>query len=251
VARDHGPQRRYFFRHRPNARFGELELVDHADNQVRRAAAKIKFLNLMHNPLHVSYGGKPLAEAKRALLLVHGRGGVAEKMLALASEIQAADYAWIAPQATQNTWYPLGFMGDEKANGPWLAAALASLDAQVDHVLAAGIPVEQLWILGFSQGACLTLEFAARRAQRFGGLISLTGGLIGQTLHPENYMGDFAATPIYISAGDLDPHVPLERAEASAKLLREMNAEVDLQVFPGRPHTISEVEMRRVMEMLR
>ncbi len=205
----------------------------------------------MHNPNNVRHGGKPLAEADRALLLLHGRGGTAENMLDLAGELNIPDFALVAPQATNNTWYPYSFMAPEAENQPWLGSAVAVVKEQLEAIEAAGIAADKIWVLGFSQGACLTLESVARHTKRYGGVIALTGGLIGQQLDVSKYKGGkFGGTPIYISAGDFDPHVPLLRAQWSERILRDLGATVELQVFAGRPHTIAPKEMEKAKTYL-
>ena len=182
--------------------------------------------------------GKDLSTADRALILVHGRGASAEDILSLADELPVRDYAWLAPQAARNSWYPYSFLAPPAQNQPWLGSALDVLAAVVEEVMAAGIGKERIYFAGFSQGACLTLEFAARNAARYGGVAAFTGGLIGDRIYKENYKGDFAGTPFFIGTGNPDPHVPLERVNATVALLRGMGAGVTEKVYPGRPHTI-------------
>ncbi|HET6252600.1 MAG TPA: dienelactone hydrolase family protein [Puia sp.] len=189
--------------------------------------------------------GTDLAAAERALILVHGRGATAEDILTLADYLPVRDYALLAPQAMGHSWYPYSFLEPPVRNQPWLGSALELLAGVVEDVLAAGIGRERIFLAGFSQGACLTLEFAARNAARYGGVAAWTGGLIGDRIYTENYKGDFAGTPVFIGTGDRDPHVPVERVRATAALLREMGAEVTEKVYPGRPHTIVADELEQ------
>jgi len=182
--------------------------------------------------------GKDLAAADRALILVHGRGATAEDILSLAAHLPVEEYALLAPQATGHSWYPYSLLEPPVRNQPWLGSALDVLAAAVEEVMAAGIRRERVFFAGFSQGACLTLEFVARHAARYGGVAAFTGGLIGDRIYEENYKGDFEATPFFIGTGDRDPHVPVERVHATAALLRGMGAVVTEKVYPGRPHTI-------------
>ena len=182
--------------------------------------------------------GKPLATADRALIMVHGRGASAEDILSLAGHLPVKDYALLAPEATGHSWYPYSFLAPPAQNQPWLGSALDLLGAVVDDVVAAGIGKEKIFFLGFSQGACLTLEFAARKAERYGGVAAFTGGLIGDKIYMENYKGNFGGMPVFIGTGDHDPHVPLQRVQATTALLRGMHADVTERVYPGRPHTI-------------
>ena len=182
--------------------------------------------------------GQSLAAADRALIMVHGRGGSAEDILSLADHLPVQDYALLAPEATGHSWYPYSFLAPPAQNQPWLGSALDLLGTVVDDIVAAGIAKEKIFFLGFSQGACLTLEFAARKAARYGGVAAFTGGLIGDKVYTENYKGDFGGMPVFIGTGDHDPHVPLQRVEATTSLLRGMHADVTERVYPGRPHTI-------------
>jgi phospholipase/carboxylesterase len=187
---------------------------------------------------NIIVAGKTLATADRALIMVHGRGASAEDILSLADHLPVKDYALLAPEATGHSWYPYSFLAPPAQNQPWLGSALDLLGAVVDDVVAAGIGKEKIFFLGFSQGACLTLEFAARNAARYGGVAAFTGGLIGDKIYTENYKGDFGGMPVFIGTGDHDPHVPLQRVEASVAMLRQMHADVTERVYPGRPHTI-------------
>jgi phospholipase/carboxylesterase len=189
--------------------------------------------------------GKDLAAADRALILVHGRGGSAADILSLAEYLPVDGFALLAPQAAGHSWYPYSFLEPPVRNQPWLGSALEVLASLVQEVEAAGIGRERIYLAGFSQGACLTLEFVARNASHYGGVAAFTGGLIGDRIYAENYKGDFAGTPFFIGTGDRDPHVPLERVDATVRLLRGMGAEVTEKVYPGRPHTIVADELEQ------
>lgn len=189
--------------------------------------------------------GKELEQAKKALIMIHGRGGSAEDILSLSGHLEVKDYALLAPQATNHTWYPLSFLAPPKSNEPGLSTALKVIGELVDDIVKAGISKENIYFLGFSQGACLTLEFVTRNAARYGGIVAFTGGLIGDKIYPENYKGDFAQTPIFIGTSNPDPHVPVERVYASVNILRNMNAAVTEKVYDNMGHTISmnEIEL--------
>jgi phospholipase/carboxylesterase len=193
--------------------------------------------------------GTPLAQAKGALVLLHGRGGTARNIISLASEFNITDLAIVAPQATNQSWYPYSFMAPVEENQPALDSALEVIGQAVEDIIAAGIPTDKIYFAGFSQGACLTLEYIARNAQHFGGVVAFTGGLIGEKLELSNYKGDFANTPILITTGDPDPHVPLSRVEESVLVLKNLGAEVTLKVFKDRPHTIlhEEIELANLL----
>lgn len=187
--------------------------------------------------------GRPLGTAPKALILLHGRGGSAADILSLATHLHVADFALLAPQAPGNSWYPHSFLVPPAQNEPYLSAALAAVGQAVDEVQRHGIAPENLYFGGFSQGACLTLEYVARHAARYGGVVAFTGGLIGDRVYLENYAGDFASTPIFIGTSDPDFHVPVERVRASTALLTSLGATVTEKVYPNLGHTISREEI--------
>ncbi len=188
--------------------------------------------------------GKPLSEAKKALILLHGRGADANDILSLSAHFNVKEYALIAPQATNHTWYPFSFMMPPAQNEPWLSSALLLLQEQVADLNKAGIASENIYFAGFSQGACLTLEFVARNATKYGGVAAFTGGVIGDKIYAENYQGDFKNTPVFIGTSDPDPHVPVERVHATANILKSMNAAVTEKIYPNMGHTINEDEIK-------
>ncbi|WP_158826138.1 alpha/beta hydrolase [Mucilaginibacter lacusdianchii] len=190
------------------------------------------------------------SQAKAALILLHGRGGTAQNILSLANELEINSFALYAPQASNQSWYPYSFMAPDKQNQPALNSALDIIYEVVEQVKADGIPADKIYFLGFSQGACLTLEYIARNAQRYGGVIAFTGGLIGETLVPTNYTGNFGETPILITTGNPDAHVPLSRVEESVAVLQEQGATVTLKVYSGRPHTITMQEIELAKQLL-
>jgi len=188
--------------------------------------------------------GAPIGQAKKAIIMIHGRGASANSILSLADHrALPADMAIFAPQATQPSWYPHSFMAPVENNEPALSSALALINELVDDITKQGIDKKDVYFMGFSQGACLTLEYVARHGEQYGGVIAFTGGLIGQDLVTSNYSGDFAGTPISITTGDPDPHVPVSRVEETVAQLKKMNADVLLKIFKGRPHTINQQEL--------
>ncbi|MGV3763478.1 alpha/beta hydrolase [Parapedobacter sp.] len=183
--------------------------------------------------------GKSAAHASKAVVLLHGRGSSAPGILSLARHLQLDEALLLAPQATNNSWYPYSFLAPVADNQPALDSALALVDDAVAEATRAGIPTHAVYLVGFSQGACLALEYVARHAQPYGGVVAFTGGLIGESLNFGNYTGDFEGTPILITSGDNDPHVPLHRIEESATVLRDLGAAVITEIYPGKPHSIS------------
>lgn len=199
---------------------------------------------------NIQTAGKSLKEAKKVLIMIHGRGGDARDILSLASHFKVEVFALMAPEATNNTWYPNSFLAPTEQNEPWLSSALDLLQETVDEVLEQGISSESIYFMGFSQGACLTLEFVTRNAKKFGGVAAFTGGLIGQHIDESNYSGDFGGTPIFIGTGNPDSHVPVSRVNESVKILEKMNAKVNLEIYDGRPHTISQDEIEQANTLI-
>jgi phospholipase/carboxylesterase len=187
--------------------------------------------------------GQPLGTATKALILLHGRGGSAADILSLAAHLHVADFALLAPQAPGNTWYPHSFLAPLAQNEPALSAALTSVAQAVATAQQHGIGPGNLYFLGFSQGACLTLEYVARHAARYGGVVAFTGGLIGDQVYLENYGGDFGGTPMFLGTSDPDFHVPVERVRASTALLTSLGAQVTEKVYPNMGHTTTQEEI--------
>jgi phospholipase/carboxylesterase len=194
--------------------------------------------------------GKELSVTTRVLIMLHGRGGSAEDILSLSSHLDVKDYSLMAPQATNNTWYPFSFTAPPSQNEPWLSSALALLKELTDDLNTKGIPSENIYFAGFSQGACLTLEFAGRNAKRWGGVVAFTGGLIGDRIYNENYTGDFQGTPVFIGTGNPDPHVPVERVYATTNILKNMNASVTEKVYNNMGHTINQDEIENANKLV-
>ena len=189
--------------------------------------------------------GKELDAAGKVLIMLHGRGGSAKDILSLASSLNVKDFTLLAPQATNNTWYPYSFLMAPSENEPWLSSALNLLKEILNDLHSKGVASENIYFMGFSQGACLTLEFIARNADKYGGIAAFTGGLIGDKIYRENYRGDFQNTPIFIGTSNPDPHVPVERVYATTNILKDMNAAVTEKVYNNLGHTINldEIEL--------
>jgi predicted esterase len=194
--------------------------------------------------------GEPLEQASAAVVMLHGRGASAEDILGMARELAFPGFTYLAPQAAGYTWYPHSFLVPIERNEPYLSSALAAVGAIVAKVEQAGIPSERIAILGFSQGACLTLEFAARNVRQYGGVIAFTGGLIGPDGTPRAYQGSFDSTPVFIGGSDIDPHVPLKRMEESTQVFERMGGVVDLRIYPGMGHTVNVDELEAARSIL-
>lgn len=189
-------------------------------------------------------------EADATLVLVHGRGGTAEDILSLYDEFGLPNLAGLAPQAAGSTWYPYSFLAPLESNQPYLDSGLKRLENIVAELIVRGMPGDRIALLGFSQGACLTLEFVARHPRRYGAVMGLTGGLIGPPGTPRAYPGSLAGTPVFLGTSDPDPHVPFARVRETESVLRDMGAEVELRRYPGMPHTIHRDEIDACRSLL-
>jgi predicted esterase len=194
--------------------------------------------------------GEPLDTARAAMVMIHGRGATAEDILSLAPMLEAPGIAYLAPQAANNTWYPYPFTQPLQRNEPWLSSALARVGEMLARVEQAGIPAERTYLLGFSQGACLSLEYAARHARRYGGVFGLSGGLIGPDGTPRDYAGSLDDTTVFLGCSDVDFHIAKERVLESAEVFRRLGAAVTVRLYPGMGHTINDDEIAFVRQIL-
>lgn len=194
--------------------------------------------------------GASLEDAAAAMIMIHGRGAGIESILALTSHIGQPGFAFLAPQAAMHTWYPQRFIMPRMANEPFLSSALRKIKSVMQELRGAGIPPEKTMLLGFSQGACLALEYAARYPQRYGGVVSLSGGLIGAPSELSGYEGSLKGTPVFIGCSDVDFHIPVERVHESTELLTQQGASVTTRIYPGMGHTINTDEVEYVREMM-
>ncbi len=195
--------------------------------------------------------GVRLNEAHAAMILIHGRGASAESILTLAEEFDQPGFAYIAPQAAGGTWYPYRFLEPPQRNEPFLSSALGIISGLLKRLNDSGLPNEKIILLGFSQGACLTLEFAARNAMRYGGVAGLSGGLIGDDETPRDYPGTLDGTPVFLGCSDVDFHIPVERVDLSAEVLEKLGGSVTQRIYPGMGHTVNADEISNVNEMMK
>lgn len=194
--------------------------------------------------------GAPLAQAPAAMILLHGRGATAANILGLARQFDRPEIAYLAPQAAGNSWYPFSFLAPLEANEPGLSSALAVIANLLEEIGKHEIPLEKTLLAGFSQGACLALEFAARNPRRYGALIGLSGGLIGPPGTPREYSGSLDGTPVFLGCGDQDSHIPLDRVEETTHVLHGLHAQVTQRIYPGMGHAINEDELTFVQQLL-
>ena len=204
----------------------------------------------VHQSQRVVVSGAPLSSARAALILTHGRGATAESILPLAETLGASDFALFAPQAEGNSWYPYSFLSEIERNEPGISSGIRVLADLVSSIESGGVPAERIALLGFSQGACLTLEFTARHARRYGAIIGFSGGLIGPDGTPRDYAGSLAETPVFLGCSDVDAHIPLARVHHTSEVLQRLGASVDERIYAGMDHTISVDEIRAARALL-
>jgi len=204
-----------------------------------------------HRGQSVFATGAPLEGAKAAMLMMHGRGASAQDILSLANELDNPGFAFLAPQAAGNTWYPNRFTAPIEQNEPWLSSALAVVGDLLSYVVNSGIATEQVILLGFSQGACLALEFAARNMHRYGGLVGLSGALIGPDESPRNYTGSLAGTPVFLGCSDVDFHIPRQRVDQAAEGLKAYGGVVTERIYPNMGHEVNQDELDFIQEMMK
>lgn len=204
----------------------------------------------LHAGLPVSRGGAAVDEARAALIMLHGRGAMARDILFLANELDVSRVALLAPQAANSTWYPNRFIAPVATNEPWLTSALQVVDDLVASLGARGLGADRVFVLGFSQGGCLALEYVARHPRRYAGVIGLSSGLIENGDQPRTYAGSLAGTPVLLGCSDVDFHIPLARVDRTAQVLGQLGAAVDKRIYPGMDHTINRDEIDAIRAMI-
>jgi len=205
----------------------------------------------IHQERPVTRKGVPLKDAKAAMILIHGRGGDANGILPLTNHFEAEGFAYLAPSASGNSWYPDRFLAERESNEPYLSSALETVSNLLKEVAEAGIPPEKTMLLGFSQGACLALEVAARNTKKYGAVIALSGGLIGADDELDGYEGTLDGTPVFLGCSDTDFHIPLERVHETRDILTKLGATVDERIYEGMGHTINNDEVQAVNELMK
>jgi len=207
-------------------------------------------MSLPHLTQPVYSAGAKLEEASGALLLLHGRGATADAILSLATYLDFPTFAYLAPQAEGYTWYPNRFIAPVEQNEPYLSAGLAKIEAIVKEVESHCIPVDKIFIGGFSQGACLATEYVVRNPRRYGGLLVFSGGYIGPLDEQRHPSGNFNGMPAFLGCSDPDPHIPLQRVKETSALLQAMGAKVTEKIYPNMGHTIIDDEIALARQVI-
>jgi phospholipase/carboxylesterase len=202
-----------------------------------------------HQGQRILEAGEPLATARAAMILAHGRGASAEDIMTVGAELTHAGFAYLAPQAAGSAWYPHPFTAPLESNEPYLSSALEVLSTLLAFIEKT-IPADRVILLGFSQGACLTLEFAARHARRYGGVVGLSGGLIGPDGTPRDHPANFDRTPVFLGCSDVDPHIAKHRVLEAGEVFERMGAAVTLKLYPNMAHTVNEDEIQAVRRIV-
>jgi phospholipase/carboxylesterase len=228
------------------ALFGEREEVWLAANSGELSAGTMD----PHLGQPLVLAGEPPGSAQAAMIMLHGRGATAQDILTLTADLHWPGFIYLAPHAAGNTWYPNSFLAPIASNEPDLSSGLAVITSLLDQLAQVGIPAERTILLGFSQGACLLLEYIARNTRRYGGVVGLSGGLIGPDGTPRDYSGSLAGTPVFLGCSDMDPHIPKERVELSAEVMRQLGGNVTTRLYPHMDHTVNQDELLFVQGMM-
>jgi len=202
-----------------------------------------------HQTGDVLVAGPDPLKAEFGMILIHGRGASPEGILRLTEELDEPDFAFLAPRATGNSWYPRSFLNPVELNQPGLNSALQVVYDLLNELKGDGIPKERVILAGFSQGACLVSEFSVRHPARYGGVVALSGGLIGEHVYPEAYTGSLEGTPVFMGCSDIDPHIPLSRVEESAQVFKQMDADLTKTIYSGMGHTVNEDELEQLRRL--
>ncbi len=204
-----------------------------------------------HQGQNIVHAGADLSAAKAVMIMIHGRGASAQSILGLAGELDNVDeITFLAPQAANNTWYPYSFLSPTDQNQPGLNSGLQAIYDLISGVQSKGFSSDKIFLLGFSQGACLASEFAARHPAKYAGIIALSGGVIGDSVELSKYNGDMKGTPVFMGCSDIDPHIPEQRINESVKVFNKLGASVQKNIYPGMGHLVNEDEIKHIQELI-
>jgi predicted esterase len=204
-----------------------------------------------HAGQRVMHAGAPLDTARAVMIMVHGRNAAPENILELSDVLDRPEFAYVGPAAAGGTWYPYSFMAPREQNEPGISSGLAVIESLVTTLLARGFPAERIMLLGFSQGACLTSEFSIRHPRRYGGVMALSGGLIGPPgTSWDDVTTSLDGTPVFLGCSDVDPHVPAERVRESEAVFRRLGAAVTRKLYPGMGHIVNGDEIENVQRVM-
>jgi predicted esterase len=204
-----------------------------------------------HDSMPTLRAGTSLDSAGAVAILVHGRGADPRDMLGLAQAFNRPGFAYLAPAAAGNTWYPFSFMSPRERNEPGISSGLSVIEGLVQQCLERGIPEKKIVIGGFSQGACLSSEFCARHPRTYGALLAFSGGLIGPPGSSwDDVKADLSGMHVFLGCSDVDPHIPKERVLETEEVYTRLGASVVRKLYPGMGHTINDDELREAQRIL-
>lgn len=203
-----------------------------------------------HSDTPLRTTGESVEDADQAVILLHGRGASAQSILQLADRLPQENTAFLAPQAADRTWYPHSFLEPIQKNQPHLDSALSRISRILDDLQAHGLEQKNVHLIGFSQGGCLATEYAVRNGDRSGSVNALSGGLIGDELDETRYADDLAGTPVFLGCSDRDPHIPIERVDATAEVFEQRDAAVEKRIYEGMGHTVNDDEITYLQDQL-
>lgn len=208
-------------------------------------------VNGPHQGQNLYQTGADPKNAKAAMIMIHGRGATPQSIISLANEIyRHQEITFIAPQAQGYTWYPFSFLVPKVQNQPGINSGLQAVSDAITKAEELGFTKNNIFLLGFSQGACLASEFVARHPFEYAGLFALSGGMIGDVLKPELYAGDLQKTPIFLGCSDVDFHIPIERVDETEMILTSLNAEVTKVIYPNMGHLVNDDEISHVNRII-
>lgn len=184
------------------------------------------------------------------MILLHGRAGTAKGILRLVPQLAVEAACFVAPQAEGNSWYPERFTSDLAKNEPWVSSSLLTIRRTLEQLCEAGLRREQVVLFGFSQGACLALEYVARNPGQYGGVAAISGSLMGEAVRSFGHATALQGTPILLCYGDQDKRVPCQRVIDTASVMRDLGAQVDSHVFSEWGHSIHPDELILARDML-
>lgn len=207
--------------------------------------------NNPHQNQPVAVTGKAIDEAKFAMIMIHGRGASAQSIIGLSNEFgNTDDFIFLAPQASDHTWYPYSFLAPRDQNQPGIDSGLRAISDIVKKLNDQGIPTDCIFLLGFSQGACLASEYAVRNPDRYAGVVALSGGIIGSTIDPSEYNGDLKGTPLFMGCSDIDAHIPVQRLDETEEIFNQLGANVQKNIYPGMGHLVNEDEILNINKLI-
>ncbi len=201
--------------------------------------------------------GADPARATAGIVMIHGRGGSSADILGLLDAAALPDVAAVAPDAPGASWWPTSFLAPTAPIAPFVTAGLTAVAQGVAALTAGGLPRGRIWLLGFSQGACLALEAFARDGAGLAGVFAFSGGLVGtadadgppdSALYGHGpkrfgYADRRDGARAWISCHERDQYIPIARVEETARALKGMGVDVETMIYPGAGHSVMRADI--------